>query len=132
MRHLRYLSCALSVAGLLTSLGCSSSSDPDRDRDERLERAKELCTTRCELEIAADCEATPENYLSGCVALCSDKYRYYAECDSELTALDECRVERATYTCDGNGYPMIGPIGVCGAEGDDCVACTGSNVLSCL
>jgi hypothetical protein len=60
MRHLRYLSCALSVAGLLTSLGCSS------------------------------------------------------------------------YTCDGNGYPMIGPIGVCGAEGDDCVACTGSNVLSCL
>jgi hypothetical protein len=134
MHHVRVLSCALSVVALLATAACSSSGDADSDspRDERLERAKELCTTRCELEIAADCDSTPENYLSGCVALCSDKYRYYAECDAELTQLDTCRVERGTYACDGTGYPVIGPIGVCGSEGEDCTACTGSNLLSCL
>ena len=132
--HFRCLVGALSVAGFLTSLACSSSSDADRDadRDLRLERADELCTTRCELEIAANCDATPENYLSGCVALCSDKYRHYAGCDAEFTALDECRVERGTYACDDSGYPVIGPIGVCGEQGEACMACTGSNVLSCL
>lgn len=134
MHHLRLLSSALSVASLLAAAACSSSGDSDADaeRDERLERAKELCTTRCQLEVAADCDATPENYLSGCVALCSDKYRYYGECDPELTALDTCRVERGTYACDGDGFPVIGPIGVCGNEGEDCTACTGSNLLSCL
>jgi hypothetical protein len=46
--------------------------------------------------------------------------------------LDECRVERGTYTCDDSGYPVVGPIGVCEEQGEACMACTESNVLSCL
>lgn len=135
MHHFRFFSRALPVAaGSLWLAACSFDlgDDDEPKKNETLERGKIICTERCEKEIAAGCENTPDNYLSGCVALCSDKYRYYGQCESELTDLDRCRIDRGTFSCDSSGLPMIGPLGVCGNEGDSCTDCTRSNLLSCL
>jgi hypothetical protein len=134
MHYLRFLSGALPVAaGSLFFFACSSDvGDDEPKKNETLERGKIICTERCEKEMDAGCDSTPDNYLSGCVALCSDKYRYFGACEAELTALDRCRIDRGTFSCDGSGFPMIGPVGVCGDEGDSCTDCTGSNLLSCL
>lgn len=134
MHYLRFLSRALPVVtGSLLFAACSSDDgDDDEPKNETLERGTLICTERCEKEVAAGCDNTPDNYLNGCVALCSDKYRYFGKCEAELTALDRCRIDRGSFTCDGSGFPMIGPVGVCGDEGDSCTDCTGSNLLSCL
>ena len=130
MHYLRLLSFTLSVALALGA--CSSSahtssqpSDPVSPED------RALCGTRCDLEIAAGCSGTPENYATGCRKLCGQKYEVYPECEPALAALDHCRIDKQSYTCDASGMAVGVPIGGCGDEGQVCIDCTG-HILNCL
>jgi hypothetical protein len=93
--------------------------------------AEQVCAARCAREVAAACPNTTADHASACEDFCLDKYDVYPECEASLLPLDQCRVDRATYTCDSTGTVTFGPIGICGSEGLECSDCTG-NLLNCL
>jgi hypothetical protein len=118
---------------LLTIVACSSSDETsgDPNQDEQMERATALCTRRCDKEVATRCEATPPDRRSTCIASCTEKYTDHPDCNSSLVTLDSCRAVGGSYTCDAAGAPLLGPAGLCEAELQACLACTGGSADGC-
>jgi hypothetical protein len=123
----------LSSLLLITMVACGSGDDnsAEPNQDEQMARATALCARRCDKEIATRCEATPVDRRSTCIASCTEKYADYPDCSANLVTLDGCRALGGTYTCDAAGEAVLGPAGLCAAEMETCLACTGENTDGC-
>lgn len=121
-------------AALLTLAACSSAGEESADdpaEGTRIEHAAALCAKRCDKEIATRCDSTPVDRRSACIAGCTEKYDQHPDCSQALTTLDGCRAVGGTYTCDAAGMPLLGPVGLCESELQECMACTAEGVDGC-
>jgi hypothetical protein len=114
----------------LTGCGDSNNNGGGGSADLSHLTPAEICTQKCERQVAGGCGNMPPDYLESCTLICQAKYRKFPSCAAQANGVDACAIQRVTYACE-SGIPTVKPQGACAEAALACANCTG-DLFECL